>query len=218
MQKLASRPDRRRQSGASLLFTLMALIVLGFAAVALTRSVDTGTLIMGNLSFKQDTLMATNTAAERAITWLQGNTGGAVLENDSTPNGYFASTPARLDPTGNRSTAADKYNLIDWDGNTCAATPNRLTCNVQPFTDPNPVNGNSVKYVIFRLCRNPGATGAGNVCLRPAVASTTTSSERGELQPGGRITAAVASPYYQILVRVTGPRNTVSFTETLVHF
>jgi hypothetical protein len=43
-------------------------------------------------------------------------------------------------------------------------------------------------------------------------------SERGELRPGGRITAPVTSPYYRVVVRTQGPRNTVSFTETIVHF
>ena len=37
-------------------------------------------------------------------------------------------------------------------------------------------------------------------------------------QPGGRLTTGQASPYYRIIVRVEGPRNTVSYTESLVHF
>ena len=35
---------------------------------------------------------------------------------------------------------------------------------------------------------------------------------------GGRITSAVAGPYFRIIVRIEGPRNTVSYTESLVHF
>ncbi|WP_427911746.1 pilus assembly PilX family protein [Ramlibacter sp. MMS24-I3-19] len=210
----------RRQGGSSLLFTLMAMIVLAFAAVALTRSVDTSTLIMGNLGFKQDTLMASNVAAERAISWLQGQVTGASLDNDQAASGYYAATPARLDPSGNKTNAGDKYSLIDWDGDNCASVPsgNRLTCGLLPYSDPTLVNGNSVRYVILRLCNNTGAASGTNLCMRPAVASTATSSERGELQPGGRISTTSASPYYQVIVRVTGPRNTVSYTETLVHF
>lgn len=209
-----------RQAGSSLLFTLMAMIVLAFAAVALTRSVDTSTLIIGNLSFKQDTLMASNTGAERAISWLQGQVTGTSLDNDQASNGYYAATPARLDASGNKTSAPDKYSLIDWDGDNCASVPaaNRLTCNLLPFSDPTQVNGNAVRYVILRLCSNTGAASGSNVCMRPAVASTATSSERGELAPGGRISTTSASPYYQVIVRVTGPRNTVSYTETLVHF
>lgn len=207
-----------RQRGASLLFSLMALVVLGFAAVALTRSVDTGTLIMGNLSFKQDTLQASNGAAEQAIVWLQANVASAALDADSPANGYYSSTPTRLDATGNRTSANDKWSLINWDGN-CLGIPaaNRADCSLLPRTGTS-VNGNTIQYAIVRLCATPGPAGAGNNCVRPASSSSSSSSERGELQPGGRITSAAVSPYFQILVRVTGARNTVTFTETMVHF
>ena len=68
---ILSRATRRAQRGMSMLFALMALVILGLGAVALTRSVDTGTLIMGNLGFKQDTLAASSSGAEQAIAWLQ---------------------------------------------------------------------------------------------------------------------------------------------------
>ncbi len=207
-----------RQRGASLLFALMALVLLGLAAVALTRSVDTGTLIMGNLSFKQDTLQASNTAAEEAITWLQANAATSILEADSPTDGYYASTPTRLDITGNRTSQADKWTLINWDGN-CLGVPaaNRADCSIVPRIGT-AVNGNAVQYAIVRLCVSPGGAGAGNSCVRPAGTSSSSSSERGELQPGGRISTAAVSPYFQIIVRTAGPRNTVSYTETMVHF
>ena len=43
----------RRQRGVSLIFALMALAVISLAAVALVRSVDTTSLVIGNLGFKQ---------------------------------------------------------------------------------------------------------------------------------------------------------------------
>lgn len=210
---------RGRQSGASFIFTLMAMVVLAFAALALTRSIDTGTMIMGNLSFRQDTVQSSSVAAERAITWLQQQVTGTALDNDQAASGYYASTPARLDPTGHKTSSANPYSLVDWDGNGCADVPaaNRLTCNLLPFTDAT-VNGNAVRYVILRLCSNQGPSVGGNACMIPATSSSSANQERGELQPGGRISTTSASPYYQIIVRTTGPRNTVSFTETLVHF
>jgi type IV pilus assembly protein PilX len=213
-----TRFSRTRQRGASLLFALMALVLLAFAAVALTRSVDTGTLIMGNLSFKQDTLQSSNPGTEEALTWLSANVNGTILEADSAANGYYSSTSSRLDATGNKTSATDKWTLINWDG-ACQGVPsaNYVDCSMVPKAGT-VVNGNTVQFTIVRLCSTSGPAAGGNVCVRPAVTSSATSSERGELQPGGRISTAAASPYYQIVVRVTGPRNTVSYTETMVHY
>jgi Tfp pilus assembly protein PilX len=222
MSRLAHAPfrhaRRHAQRGVSLLFALMALVILGFGAVALTRSVDTGTLIMGNLSFKQDTLASSSVAAEEALAWLQANAPGATLNANIPERGYYASSVDKLDPTGNNTTAANKLPLVNWDG-LCngAETGTYDNCDVLPFTGST-VNGNRVQWVITRLCDNVGAPSGTNLCARPAASSTSTANERGELNPGGRISSGIASPYYRIIVRVEGPRNTVSYTESLVHF
>lgn len=209
---------RGSQRGVSLLFSLMALVILGFGAVALTRSVDTGTLIMGNLAFKQDTIAASSRATEEALVWLAANAGGATLNADITERGYYASSIDKLDPTSNHTSATNKLALVDWDGNCNGVEPaNRETCDVLPFAGTT-VNGNRVQWVITRLCESVGVPGASNLCVRPAAASTSTALERGELNPGGRISTTIAGPYYRVIVRVEGPRNTVTYTESLVHF
>jgi len=209
---------RRAQRGVSLLFTLMALVVLTFGAVALTRSVDTGALIMGNLGFKQDTLVSASSATEEALGWLQTNVAGTTLDANIPDRGYYASSIDKLDSTGTHTSPSNKLPVVNWDGD-CNGLPTASfeNCDVLPFTGT-AVNGNRVQWVITRLCDNVGAPSGTNLCVRPAVASTSTALERGELQPGGRISAGIASPYFRVIVRVEGPRNTVSFTETLVHF
>lgn len=219
----APHPHRHRvlrhaQRGISLLFALMALVILGLGAVALTRSVDTGTLIMGNLGFKQDTLSSSSSGAEQAIGWLQANIGGTSLNANDPAHGYYASSIDKLDPTGTHTSASNKLPLVNWDGDCNGAQTGTFeNCDVLPFTGAN-VNGNKVQWVITRLCDNVGAPSGTNLCVRPAVSSTSTALERGELNPGGRISTGIASPYYRVIVRVEGPRSTVSFTETLVHF
>lgn len=213
------RAPRRAQRGISLVFALMALVILGFGAVALTRSVDTGTLIMGNMALKQDTLSASATGAEEAITWLAANASGTTLDTNNAARGYYASSTDKLDPTGNRTSSSNKLALVNWDGD-CngAASGTYETCDTLPFTGTN-VNGNKVQWVITRLCAQANAPPSGvNLCVRPATTATSTALERGELNPGGRISAGIAGPYYRVIVRVEGPRNTVSFTESLVHF
>jgi type IV pilus assembly protein PilX len=209
---------RRAQRGLSMLFTLMALVVLAFGAVALTRSVDTGTLIMGNLGFKQDALVSASTGAEQAVGWLQTNIAGTTLNANDPDHGYYASSIDKLDPTGTHTSTTNKLPLVNWDGDCTGAVLGTFeNCDVLPFTGSN-VNGNKVQWVITRLCDNVGAPSGTNLCVRPAVAATSTALERGELNPGGRISTGIASPYFRVIVRVEGPRNTVSFTETLIHF
>jgi Tfp pilus assembly protein PilX len=211
------------QRGLSMLIALIALLILSLTAVALVRSIDTGTLIIGNFAFKQDATEASSIGAERAITWL-GNQ--ASLDNDDTANGYYASSLDNFDPTGSITTAAKPLVLANWDGvGTCPTTKagTFVDCSIQPFpTAANAsalaVNGNTVQWVITRLCQSAGPSGAGNSCLSPGTVGSASANDRGELTAGGRISSTTAGPYYRIIVRATGPRNTVSYTETMVHF
>ena len=202
---------RSLQRGVTLLFALMSLVILGFAAVALTRSVDTGALIMGNLGFKQDTVLSGSSGAEQAIAWLQANMSGSALDSNIPASGYYADSRDKLDPTGGRTTAANPLPQVNWDG-TCS-----VLCDVTPFTGA-VVNGNKIQWVITRLCLTAGAAAGANLCARPPNVSTSGAKERGELMAGGRINSTVPGPYYRIIVRIEGPRNTVSYTESLVHF
>jgi type IV pilus assembly protein PilX len=209
---------RGLQQGVSLLFALMSLVILGFAAVALTRSVDTGVLIMGNLSFKQDTLVAGSSGAEQAISWLQANINSGLLDSDQPANGYYSARSDKLDPTGGQTSTADPRPLVNWDGS-CqgAVTGTYQNCDALSFSGT-AVNGNRIKWVITRLCDGPGPAAGTNLCVRPANGTMASAKERGELTPGGRITSAVAGPFFRVIVRIDGPRNTVSYTESLVHF
>jgi Tfp pilus assembly protein PilX len=209
---------RRSQRGLSLLFALMALVILAFGAVALTRSVDTGTLVMGNLAMKEDTLLAGASATEQAVAWLSSNTGGTKLDANDAAHGYYASSIDKLDPTGNHSTETNKLSLVNWDGSCNGADKATYeTCDVLPFTGT-AVNGNKVQWVITRLCDKVGTPSASNLCVRPAASSTSTASDRGALNQRGRPSGGIASPFYRVVVRVEGPRNTISYTESLLHF
>lgn len=56
-----------KQRGVVLFFALIALVAMSLAAVALIRSVDTSTLIAGNLAFKQATKNSAEAGIEAAI-------------------------------------------------------------------------------------------------------------------------------------------------------
>ncbi|UUX96547.1 hypothetical protein [Aquabacterium sp. J223] len=208
-----------------MLFALMALAILALGSVALVRSVDTTTLLLGNLGFKQDATTASAAAAEQAIDWLRAN--ASALNTSSTGSGYSASALAQLDVTG--ATRDATRAIVNWDGSCLGRSASEYSACITPFGPFNPAGDTNYRshYLITRLCSADGppsgtdATGAPVVCSRPAAVSTSAAIGRGAIdasmpEPVGNPTPA--SPYYRILVRTQGGRGTVSFTETLVRF
>lgn len=204
------------QTGVSLLFALLALVAMSLAAVALVRSVDTSSQVMGNLSFKQDATAAADKATKQAIALL---TSGVNLNNNRS-GGYYATAFENIDVTGQQQTDPARK-LVNWNGDDCSYSPDKDTvdCTTQPSAEISLANGNKARYVIFRLCDATGdPNDSANSCARPLASSTSQASKRGKLDYSDyeRFTN-VAGIYYRIVVRVTGPRDTTSFVETIVH-
>ena len=213
----------RLQHGLSLPFALIALVILSLAITSLVRSLDFSATVVGNYAFQQDATEASASAAQRAIDWIESNQ--ASLDADHADRGYYASSLDTLAPTSTPS-SANQAIAVDWDGNqTCSRTVAGVTvsCVREPYPPAaqaagNTINGNHVQWIITRLCKTTGAPGVSNPCLQPRSTNALASGEQGELVPGGRAGASGPTSYFRIVVRATGPRNTVSFTETLVHF
>jgi type IV pilus assembly protein PilX len=215
---------RRASRGVSLLFSLITLVALSLAAVALIRAVDTGSILLGNLGFKQDTLLAADEATRQAIVWLSGKVGGTDLHSNQPTQGYYAnggignSQTARLDPTGTGSNSADYR--VGWEQDpTCSGRTNCLT----PINSFPLANNVTAQYIILRLCDaqgDPNASGGTLQCARPMSATVTTAAQRDDLTYASsqRFGSSVLTQYYRIVVRAKGARNTVSYTDTVVHF
>lgn len=202
------------QRGITLVFALVTLLALSLAAVALIRSVDTGSIILGNLSFKQDTLLASESATRQAVEWLRAN--NSSLNDDRTANGYYASQRNGLDPLGHSSDATRV--LIDWSSKSCSGTYQEC---LKPSTSQSIRSGQlSTQYVIMRLCSKAGDPTSATVSCAKPVSSTGTASSKGDqsYSTPGLPPDSVISQYYRIIVRVDGTRNSVTHTETLVHF
>jgi Tfp pilus assembly protein PilX len=102
------------QSGSSMFITLVALLLLTFAGIALLRSVDTSTLISGNLSFQEAAVTSADAGTEAAITWLSSNAIGTTLFADAKASGYYATSSDNCDLTG--SSLSGVANDINWTG------------------------------------------------------------------------------------------------------
>lgn len=205
------------QHGISLFMSLIALLMMSLGAVALIRSVDSGTLMIGNLGFKQAATLSADSGAESAIAWLQANNASTLADTNSIANGYYATTLEGLDVTGNAVASSNRI-AIDWLNNDCANdTKQKGGCiDSKSATD---VAGNKISYIISRLCLTQESSNAGsNSCIKSKTSSTDI-AKRGELKYGDdKRFSGTATPYYRIIVRAQGPRNTVSYTETIIHF
>ncbi len=217
----SKQPVASLQHGMSLLFALLALAALSLAGVALVRSVNTSSQVIGNLGFKQDATAAASRATEAAIVWLKDNS--AILDANHPDAGYYATSLESMDPTGRTTTALNQLGLINWDSDGCAyaAAGTFANCSLLSRSVAPPAGDtNETRYLVSRLCEKAEPLSATNICAKPAAASLTDSVCKGVPTPGSPcwFSKLVTSPYYRIIVRTKGARNTVSYTETIVHF
>ncbi|MES2536088.1 MAG: hypothetical protein V4632_09480 [Pseudomonadota bacterium] len=210
-----SRPMPARQDGVVLYIALIVLIAMTLAGSALIRSADTGTMVAGNLAFKKAATLASDAGAEAAISYLLPLEGSATLHQDQAASGYYATAQSSLDLTGNSGIA--NLAKVDWDDNNCngAGAAACIKASAPLTTDG---AGNTVTYIIHRLCQAAGdSNSTSNSCV--TYQSVGASPKRGELKYGDdKRFEPLPTVYYRITTRVKGPRNTVSFVETMLHF
>ncbi len=212
---------RASQRGTSLFITLIAVVLLTFASLALLRSVDTSTLITGNLQFQEAALASGNAGTEAAIAWLASNSAGTTLFADIPATGYYSTSADSCNLTALSSAGATNY--VDWLGAGSAAG-----CNMQPATLASSANGvatgYTVEYVINRICNAPGdpnAVAAADgvtpmICASYVSPSTKTGSTQIGASYGSAPLSGLPQHYYRITTRTTGPRNTVRYTQAFV--
>lgn len=197
---LSSNPS---QKGVVLVIALIVLVAMTLAGIALVRSIDTTNIIAGNLAFQQAARHSADTGVEAAIEWLQ-DTSPATLENNDSSRGYRA---AMVQTTG--LTGTEYWEALSTSANPCALPFAAGNCGASALPD---TAGNRVSYIIQRLCRTEGnKNGAECASTSSSVLNVGNSEASGE----DTFTKTTAV-FYQINVRVDGPRNTVSYIQAIV--
>lgn len=207
---------RRHERGVVLLIALIVLVAMTLAGLALVRSVDTGNVVAGNLAFKQTATMAADAGTEAAIAYLTPLNGTADTYADKPTSGYYATSQDTLDLTGASNDPSRAR--VDWDNDNCSGVT-ASACVKPSDTIVDAATGNTVRYIINRLCQSAGdSNSASNSCVT-YTATGSTSPKRGEMKYGDdKRFEPLPAVYYRVTSRVKGPRNTVSFVQTLVHF
>ncbi|HUW38554.1 MAG TPA: hypothetical protein VMV91_14615 [Rhodocyclaceae bacterium] len=212
-------PLARRQRGVILMIALIVLVVMTLAALALLRSVDTATLVAGNVAFQQSAAMSSDAGIEAAVAELIASSastatptapydldgvsyaGNAVpgatagyLANGLNPQ-YYAPDTAPVSP----ATWTAFWTYLDGLGLTKTLPPDSA--------------GNTVSYVIHRLCSAAGAPTSAGMSCATSVSGGGSSSSKGA---GNVALFGSTQVYYRITARTKGPRGTVSFVQTVV--
>lgn len=205
-----------RCAGAGLMVALVMMIVMSMSALALVRAVSTSMLVAGNFAFRQAAVLAAEAGSEAAIVWLTQRASLPVLYTDVPDDGYYASLPNDLDISGNAAVTTGV--AIDWDQDKCQARKGILCVSAAPAQTADEA-GQVIQYAIHRLCRTPGSPqDAANSCLIYQESSQL-SPKKGQISYGNSSRFKKNSAvYYRITTRVRGPRNTIVFVQTLVHF
>lgn len=206
-----------RQRGVVLFIALIVMVAMSLAALSLMRSVDTTTGVIGNLAFRQASILPANFAIEDAA---------AGLFNDANP-AFIARIPdiRVAAPTQNYYPTHDPT-AAGWDDQFGIPGPLQTQANVAAYIaagarkqQDNALN--TVTYVIERLC-NPNAVA---IPADNSSAATWCDMMPPKQSPGATIdqigagqVQLNAQPFFRVTVRVDGPpgTNAVSFVQAML--
>ncbi len=199
---------RVKQRGVVLFLTLISLLAMSLAAVALIRSVDTNSLIAGNMAFKQSASTSTDAGLESSIVWImstQSANASKSVFSDTTH--AFNVTDATRGYYSNADSSLDLLSSATWDAIT----------NIPEVTDS---SGNKVRYIIQRICRNANAVLSTTNCLFSSAVADNNGNNvplPSEICDGAGCPSGGQSPQYRITARATSQRFAVSYVQAFVY-
>jgi len=204
-----------RQRGVVLFFALIALVVMSLAAVALIRSVDTSTMIAGNLAFKQSATTSGDSGVESAVAAM--NAIQAAMTAASNNVLIDPGCPTACSNTFNSTNAANGYySNADPALNLFADA----TWNASSIPEVLDGSGNKIRYIIQRMCRTADQSPSTTNCLFSAAALDNNGQEvplPSNICQGSGCPKAGQAPEYRITSRAAGPGNTFSYVQAFVY-
>ncbi len=195
------------EQGVILPVTLIVLVAMTLAGIALLRSVDTSAVIAGNLAFKQSATASGDAGVEAAIAWLIQTAPTGSLDQDMPASGYYATRQDALDLTGNkRLPEATGDDDLDWNNG-------NLVTKLQADAA-----GNEVAYVIHRMCASAGPLDARTCSTQQMFKKGQDEGSQGAMEGyrPPKFDSSATRAFYRITARVTGPRNTTSYVQAVV--
>lgn len=220
----------RAQRGVVLLITLIILVAMTLAGIGMMRSVDTGSIVAGNMAFRQATASAGDAGPNAGFTALMdvansGNNADKAILNFNHGQPCPPGATAILCPGGNinmpgysstpilacevtQTCLASANSSLWWTVNAnWNSAPN---FNVTDPADPTKIIA-TISYLIHRMCQTPGVgtSAAGQLCL--TYTQPTTGCSLTQVLP-----CVSTSVFYRVTTRSQGTRDSVSYAQTLV--
>jgi len=183
------RPMKRPgdQTGVVVLIALIAMLALGYAGMALMRSVDAGIAVTGNIGLSQGAALATDAAVEHAIAALFERRLIADQTSDNESQSYYASRQTQEDTRG---------------------VPFALQKLTNYAADARVIDdgaGNSIRYVIERMCTAAGPATRDTCILTPVIDTPT---------PGTAVSPEpIPIPLFRQTIRVDGPAGAAVYAQ-----
>jgi len=189
------RAPARSQRGVVVFIALIVLVAMMLAGVATMRASGGAILTAGNLAFRQNATVSGDLGLETARTWL-GAQGPVTLEATNAALGYYSAWDQNFDPLlWGKSNWLDPVKAIQVNGGATDAA------------------GNRVSYVVHRMCRNAGSiTAAGQECV-----TISDPGKGGPKEAGTKALLGTSQVYFRVTARVEGPKNTVSYVQTMMY-
>jgi Tfp pilus assembly protein PilX len=208
MKARAQSPFPPRERGAALLIALVVLVALTMAGIAMMRSVDTATLVAGNIGFRQSAINAADQGIQAAYAYILPNRVVLAAQSANDPtNGFIGFTPLGERPDWYLDPANPGWAA----GLSCNGPSNTDTaCNIfSPGGTSVDRAGNRITYVIHRLCPNTGGLCAQTQGDPNAQTGGINRNAPNPFPP-------TSATHFRITVRVNGPRNSVAYVQTFV--
>lgn len=192
----------QKQNGVILLVTLLALVIMMLASLALVRSTDTNLILAGNYAFKRDVV----NQAERAVPKIKAlfESGDLKLASSRTNNKTDVNYYASIQPNNAQGLPIKLFEIAENNANN--------------ITDPK--SGVTIRYIIDRMSLASGAPSIDNGGFVPInqinnagdglIRETGSSGSPNRTQVNGGMVSL-----YRISIRATGPRNTESFLQVI---
>jgi type IV pilus assembly protein PilX len=192
MNKPVSFSTGRAQGGIAALVVLVMLTVMLLGSLSFARMTEVGTLAGGNVAFKERATQMATIGINSAFAAVNN-----LPSSQQNIGGWYFASLQPLDADG-------LPQGVNWDA--AATTPME--------------GAYEARYIVERLCTQAGVTNRDQQCLLKQDDSG--ASENGDISEGGgggsggRLDPS-AGAQFRITIRVTGPKNTVTFTQVLTN-
>jgi len=203
-------PTPRNQRGTMLIIALIVLVAMTLAGIATMRSVDTATVLAGNIAFRQSALNAADQGIQAGFALLS-----TALTN---PAADLTQDGMKLGLAGYYSSASPTE--PNWSDPATWTNPDHKAVQLNGGAPDSA--GNVVWFIAERLCEVPNCK-AGEICLgKPANTCGSSPGARSLSREGDdnfRVTGAlnpIPQPHYRVTARSVGPRNSIAIVQTLV--